>query len=210
MHFLDSLSDMLFPPRAHEQTVRSYPLNKLGVLTEPREIIPQVVSLLPYEHPFISACIQEAKFHRNPHAEMLLGSLLADFLIEMVYEYSGIYTRHIQLIPLPLSRQRLKERGYSQTDRVARCALRQVPAIARNSSILTRTRHTLPQTSLGRYERFQNVVGAFSVSEEPYPAHLYIVFDDVFTTGATIQAAMKALRKAGAVHVFGLTLAHAS
>jgi ComF family protein len=111
------------------------------------------------------------------------------------------------LIPVPLHPARLAERGFNQAELLAApCAARwRVPVLTR---VLVRTRPTLPQTDLDPAARRANVRDAFRV---PRPAAVegrrLLLVDDVLTTGATVGAAARALRAAGAATVGVLTLA---
>src|SRR3989344_4629306 len=120
-----------------------------------------------------------------------------------------------RLVPVPLSRERQKERGFNQIEEVARRVARELD-IAVHAALLERTRDTVSQVSLPRERREENMRGAFIVSPNPAvsgrrrinPSHTYILIDDVITTGATLQAALDALRSGGALHVIPLALAH--
>jgi predicted amidophosphoribosyltransferase len=77
--------------------------------------------------------------------------------------------------------------------------------------LLRRRRATRPQTSLGVYDRWANVAGAFEAAGPfPVPSGTALLVDDVLTTGATAAAAAQALREAGAGTVHLATLAYAS
>jgi ComF family protein len=110
------------------------------------------------------------------------------------------------LLPMPLSPERLRERGFNQSLELAR-HLSPSKTVA---GLLLRIRHTAPQSSLKREERLKNVVDAFAV-EPLRTAELrgkrVVLLDDVMTSGASLFAAAQALRDAGAVHITGLILA---
>lgn len=195
------LLDLLFPPRENEALVREATTETLGMHARARLIDGRIATLLPYRTRLVRACVLEAKFRDNTEAQQLLASVLADHLLESDIE-SPV------LVPVPLSRERRAERGYNQTERVAEKAKDRMDALVVDAGLLCRLRDTLPQTSLGRQERRKNLEDAFGVTRALDPAHTYIVFDDVLTTGSTLKSCMDALRKAGAAKVYGLSLAH--
>jgi len=113
------------------------------------------------------------------------------------------------VLPVPLSKSRLIERGFNQSLELAR-GLSSVTRIPVAVSVIFRTRETKPQTQLRLKERESNVSDAFSLKEAKGVKGLTIlVVDDVITTGATINACSLPLLKAGAAKVFGYSLARA-
>jgi ComF family protein len=110
------------------------------------------------------------------------------------------------VLPIPLSTQRLAERGYNQSWLLAR---RLSPHKA-DAQLLLRTRDTPSQRTLPRAERLANLVGAFAV-EPLRAAQLHgkkvVLIDDVMTSGASLHTAARVLRQAGAAQVSALVLA---
>ena len=110
------------------------------------------------------------------------------------------------IVPMPLSAERLRERGFNQALELARCL---APAKV-EATLLLRIRHTPPQSSLKREERLRNVSGAFAI--DPLRAgvvqrkHVVLV-DDVMTSGASVFAAATTLRQAGVSGVTALVVA---
>src|SRR5690606_3050878 len=108
------------------------------------------------------------------------------------------------IVPVPLSRERLRERGFNQAALLAQAlaGLAQSPPCARE--LLLRTRDTPAQSRLPRGERLHHLRGVFSVPPqrvaEVAGRHVVLV-DDIMTTGATLEAAAQALRRAGARHI---------
>lgn len=115
------------------------------------------------------------------------------------------------LLPLPLSRERLAERGFNQSWELAKALHQRSHCPAQLSAgLLLRLRHTQPQSELKRAARLGNVKGVFAV--EPLQAHLLsdrhvVLVDDVMTSGASLAAAALALQRAGARRVTALVVA---
>lgn len=195
--------DMLFPPRSDQALVDEATVAALGMHARARTMQSGVSVLLPYREHLVRAAILEAKFRNSERAQRLLGGVLADYLLECSAGWEDIV-----LVPVPLSRERKRERGYNQTERIARAAGARVPGVRIEPGRLARLRDTLPQTSLGGAARKENLRDAFLAGADTDPSHTYIVFDDVLTTGSTLSAAMDALRRAGAKRICGLALAH--
>lgn len=206
MRLLSFLLDIFFPPRERALRARSVSHQGLAPLIEPVRIAsvsPTAVSLLPYRNALVQAAVTEAKFNGARHAQDALGAVLGDYLCTLDSERTRV------LIPVPLSRERYAERGYNQAERICRAAIRTMPeGISIDTGLLRRIRDTPPQTGLGSRARRANLEGAFGAARPPDPHTLYIVVDDVITTGTTLSAATCALRAAGAIYLRPVALAH--
>lgn len=166
-------------------------------------LVGEVTALLPYGNPLVKAVIQEAKFHGNKHAISLMGAVLYEYLLDL----DTFHGESCVLVPIPLSPQRKHERGYNQVEKICAVALQNNSLTTHSAHVLIRTRNTLPQTTLTRSARLENMQGAFYA--QPLDTSLtYIVIDDVVTTGATLADAVRALREAGALRILPIALAH--
>lgn len=115
------------------------------------------------------------------------------------------------VVPVPLHKNKLRQRGFNQSELIARAALKAKPFAARlKTQCLVRKRETIPQAGLTRHERRKNIRGAFAVRN---PAAVQgrdiLLVDDVFTTGTTISECARVLRQAGAASVYAATVARA-
>ena len=111
------------------------------------------------------------------------------------------------LVPVPLFPKRGKQRGYNQSELLARQLGRQI-GLPVNTTALARVRNTVSQTTLGRQGRLQNMSGAFAVVR-PHEVRgkTVLLIDDVATTGATLEGCAQALAAAGAKKVLAYTFA---
>ena len=113
------------------------------------------------------------------------------------------------LVPVPLHRARMVRRSTNQAGELAR-ALARLSAYRHEPRWLVRPRHTRSQVGLGRKARIRNVAGAFKVPDAARPdlqGRRVVLVDDVFTTGATLAACARALKRGGARDVDCLTFA---
>jgi ComF family protein len=158
------------------------------------------ICAVSYGYPW-SECIARYKFRQQPG----WADALADLLRHAPWVEPAL-ERCDTVLPMPLSPQRLRERGFNQAYEIAR---RLAPAKA-DAHLLLRIRDTPPQLALGAAERARNVQGAFAL--EPMHATRVrgldiVLVDDVMTSGASLWAAARTLREAGAQRVTAVVLA---
>jgi ComF family protein len=135
--------------------------------------------------------------------------VLAEPLGELLAEaYSQSATPVSVIVPVPLHRTRLRYRGYNQAVLLARAFGTRVglPVV---SECLARNRATRSQVGLNADERRANVQAAFVCTDGTLRGERVLLLDDVFTTGATLEACAQALLDGGATGVWALTLARA-
>ena len=151
-----------------------------------------VVATFVYAPP-VDHWVQHLKFHRDLAAGRLLSLLMLEACADAAYPAA--------LVPVPLHRARLRQRGYDQALELARPLARQL-RIPLRTELLRRARNTAPQSRQQHAsERHANLRGAFAATRGiAMPAHVALV-DDVMTTGATLRAAAQALHEAGVERV---------
>lgn len=158
------------------------------------------LAVVPYAYPW-SELITRYKFGATPGWAGSLALLMRSApWVEPALEAADL------LLPMPLSRQRLQQRGYNQALALAR----QLAPAKTVTGLLLRLRDTPPQSALPRAERLRNVRGAFAVEPlrlDELRSRRVVLIDDVMTSGASLFAAAQALRDAGAAHITGLVLA---
>lgn len=152
-----------------------------------------------YEAP-LDVHIQAMKFRPSRAMGRALGLLLVEVL-----ESRGLAEEVDALVPVPLHRRRLIERGFNQAYEIARpvAAATGLPLIIRG---IHRYANTRPQSLLAAHERYRNMRGAFRIRRNLNGLKVAIV-DDVITTGATVNALAGSLREAGAGEIHAWALA---
>lgn len=211
MSFVGRIIDALFPKRASARVVETMVPDALASLVSAKVIAhpeADIVALLPYHDPLVSSLIVEAKYHDSEAAFLALGAVLADYLDAFLTDEDSYEPRPLSLIPIPLHTERLNARGYNQAERIAKAALTSLGLPGSpSSSLLWRTRSTPSQAHLPRNLRLKNLEEAFEAAPLN-EATTYVLIDDVVTTGTTLAKAAEALRRAGAVRVEAVALAH--
>jgi ComF family protein len=152
-----------------------------------------------YEEP-VRSMILSLKYRDNGLAARGLAPYMAaTFMREMP-------KKDYVIIPVPLCRARLRERGYNQSELLARefAEYIKMPVL---TDVLIRVKKTAPQKNMTAKQRAENMGGAFSVTDAALIKGRHILLiDDVYTTGATTDECAKVLRAAGARGIKVLTI----
>lgn len=133
----------------------------------------------------------------------------AEFYGEQIAEYLGDFIRDMDpevIVPVPLHRRRMAGRGYNQAELLARAVGGRM-GIPVDSRLLVRVRNTAPQKKLNREQRQNNLKRAFNITRNDVKLKRILVFDDIYTTGTTLDEAARALKAAGAERICFITLA---
>ncbi|MBX4210904.1 hypothetical protein KW783_02960 [Candidatus Parcubacteria bacterium] len=215
--------DFLYPDSSHVRGFHGTTPEKLLAICPPAENTPggDIFSLYDYKNEAVKRLVWELKFRRNRKIAKLLGQVLFEHIIS---ETSDLETfsdfREPLLIPIPLSKERQKERGYNQAallcEEIVATALLCEEIVATNGgslkimeNILVKIKNNPHQTDLARSERLKNMKNCFAVTDQSKISGKNIVLiDDVTTTGATLREAMNELKKSGAENVIAFTVAH--
>lgn len=151
----------------------------------------------------LATAIRRLKFTGATHIARSLAPLWAPLVAAAVAEAGG----DALVVPVPLHWRRRWRRGFDQAWLLAlhACALAELP---RPVPALRRLRHGPAQSTLPASERAANVADAFAL-RMPVAGRAIVLIDDVVTTGATLGAAARPLREAGATQIIGVALARA-
>lgn len=210
----DTLLGLLFPDRCAgcsrvgsllcdscRATLRPYPANRHAAaanIAGRRPLLDQAAVAFYFEGPLREA-IHCLKYDHVQRMAAPLGDLLAHYMQQYPLPADAI-------IPVPLHPRRLAERGFNQSELLARrlAALHGLPILAAG---LARRRDTAHQVGLDAQARRENVRDAFVWAHNGPPPARVLLIDDVLTTGATLGACAHALRAAGTREVRALVLA---
>ena len=170
-------------------------------------------AVFAYKHPLVREAIWQVKYNRNRILTNTLGGIIAEEIVELLSENLSVQKeREILLIPIPISTTRRRERGYNQSELLARAVSEHCPGLhlLYSPNLLLKTKETHHQSkSKNRQERLKNLIDSFSVTDKDRIADkTVILIDDVITTGATMREAEKTLIKYGAKEIICIALAH--
>lgn len=157
----------------------------------------KIVSVAAYRDDFRN-CILRFKNGKNSY-----GKTLAYFMNRRIGEvYRDI--KFDIIVPVPYDKSRINSRGYSSSHILGReiSKLINVPFVGNG---LKKIKRTPKQTSLKYRERIENLVNAFKGKEKAVKGKTVLLVDDVCTTGSTLRECSRALKKAGAKTVYGIT-----
>ncbi len=186
-------------------------INNLRLAERPTE--DKIFALYDYRDPLIKKAIWQLKYHHYPHLGQKLGESLYFAFLEEINEIRMFSQGSpICIIPVPISHDKRKVRGYNQSEIIARnfCNCGEKNLFEFKKDIIYKKINTIPQARIeNRNRRLQNIKGAFLIkNEEQIKGRTIVVIDDVTTTGGTLMEIMKLLKHSGAKKVIGFAIAH--
>ena len=162
----------------------------------------------PYGRPLVRQMIKAWKYDGlKDLSEPLINLLLALLKTHNLPPgWHGVAREQWQLVPIPLTRHRLRGRNFNQAEILA-----QGVALAGHlpvNMLLERLRRTKPQSELEAQQRLTNVQGAFGLKPgAEIRGGVFILVDDIYTSGATMEECARVLKQNGAREVWGLVVA---
>lgn len=177
------------------------------------QISDTTTSLFSYKDTVIKKALWSLKYNNNRSMGKIFAQVLYDRMLEELSDEELFSDFHNPLlIPIPLSKKRLKMRSFNQSESIAQ----EISLLDNNTSftftknVLYKIKDTPSQVSIkDKRERLENLRGCFSVKDKEAVCEKNIILiDDVTTTGATIAEARKTLLAAGAKKVIAFTVAH--
>lgn len=138
------------------------------------------------------------------NGEWKIGKLFSEMIFNSLKDIKYLHEFDF-ITPIPLSRKRFFERGYNQSEIIAKDISEKlnIPFVI----CVYRRKNTAAQSLLKRNDRIHNITNAFIADKDKVFEKNIIIFDDIFTTGATINSCAKELKEKGADNVIGISLA---
>lgn len=145
-----------------------------------------------------------------------IGGILGKIMVGKLNYESRIKNHELSfdlVIPVPLHKKRLRQRGFNQSEILARCICRDIGRDARpcvSTGALKRIKYTIPQAELDREQRLGNLKNVFEFSVGTIGSVTQkniLLVDDITTTGSTLEECAKVLKQNGARNVWGIVLA---
>lgn len=135
-----------------------------------------------------------------------LAQLIVDH-ISLLGEPVDVLLKDSILIPIPVDKKKLKQRGYNQTEEIAK-ELAKITNTPLVSNVLIKTKKTAPQMGLAKEKRQENLKNAFACQNpEAIKAKKIFLIDDVYTTGSTMEECAITLKRVGAKEIWGIVIA---
>ena len=149
----------------------------------------------------VAAGIKQLKYHQNLALSRYFGKEMAEL-------YRGLCWESDLLIPVPLSKERKRERGFNQSEWIAHALGKEISVPVSETSLF-KIRHTETQVHLSGDDRRKNLKGVFLAEPVLVRGKSLLLIDDVMTTGTTFNECAAALLEAGAREVRCLSIATA-
>lgn len=172
----------------------------------------EYLSFFSYKNKIIKKAIWLLKYRKHKDIGVLLGKACSPLFEEKLENWFTFenFEKPI-LIPIPLSKNKLKERGFNQCEIILEEITKNLipDSFEYKTNILLKTKDTPNQAQTkNKKERLKNLKNCFSLNQKLIKGRNVIIFDDVITTGATTEEAKHVMQKAGAKNVKIISVAH--
>jgi len=147
--------------------------------------------------------IIEYKFKNKPY----LGKMFSEFFVKNE-KMCGFFEKYDIIIPVPMTNKKIKERGYNQTEIIAKIISQNITNITMQKNVLIKYKNNKVQSQLNKEQRQQNVQNVYELNNEEIIKNKNIlILDDIYTTGATCNECVKTLRNAQPKKIGIITIA---
>ena len=147
--------------------------------------------------------IIEYKFKNKPY----LGKMFSEFFVKNE-KMCGFFEKYDIIIPVPMTNKKIKERGYNQTEIIAKIISQNITNITMQKNVLIKYKNNKVQSQLNKEQRQQNVQNVYELNNEEIIKNKNIlILGDIYTTGATCNECVKTLRNAQPKKIGIITIA---
>jgi len=198
-----------FISESEEQSLRKVTPDDLKNLEEKLTSDHSFSYLAFYENEDFSKIVYNLKYRGMKKLGIYLGEIAGRELLKHIAEKD--IRKFDMIIPVPLHKAKLRERGYNQSECIAK-GIGKVISLNVRTDILNRIRNTTSQTKLNKEGRFKNIKDAFIINEKTINEikdSRIIIVDDVVTTGSTLNEAIRTIRQSTNAEILGCTVAMA-
>ena len=210
---------ILIPP-----DIKIQKLLKLSV-GEMRDLLPKspvnskdIFVLFDYSHKIVRLIIKSIKYKNNTDIKKRIAIYLYEELMVISSEIALFEGTLPILVPMPMSKKEKRNRGFNQCEEICK----EIKKLAGDNikisyNTLKKVKETERQTKLSREARLENIKNSMTVLDsarsptsgrKEMSNNMVIILDDVYTTGASLSEARRALTSAGAKRVIGIFIAH--
>ena len=154
-----------------------------------------------------TALIREKIIQYKFHGQSYLFRMFFEFFVKNE-KLCGFLEKYDIIIPVPISKNKMLQRGYNQSLLIAKEIAKRMKNVQLEDKVLIKQTENKPQSSLNRKQRLKNVKNVYNVqNEQKIKEKNLLLFDDIFTTGATVNECAKTLKQAGTNQIGVLTIA---
>lgn len=212
-NLIDVIKDLLVPEDEKiSRLLRMQPDILAKILPRSPTLLKDIDILFDYRHKAVKLLIRGLKYKNNIALKKFFALSLSDRLLEISSEILLFTGKQPIIVPIPMSKNELRERGFNQCEEL----LRQFKKISPKNfdirfDILEKIRDTPRQARLDREKRIKNIYMSMQVRDSAKPQienRVVIVVDDVYTTGATFTEAKRSLLEGKVLNCQGIFLAH--
>ncbi len=211
--FISFVLDYIMPKRSNFDIVKKLTKEKINSLPKASAVTGEdwITPQFQYKDPRVKAIIWELKYKENTLPLLHIGKLMFE---EIISEVSDILLfdndAEFLLIPIPITSERRIERGYNQSELIAKSIIENdlERILLYAPQWFQKVKETPRQShSESKYDRVMNLLDAFEADSRVQGKYI-ILIDDVVTTGSTMNEARRELQNRGVKKVLGFTIAH--
>lgn len=197
-----NLLNFIYPEYIDEELMKECNKNVINIKSNTTKFFETHIYLFKYEG-IVRKKIIEYKFNDK--------SYLNDTFVKIMLKNEKIcrFLKSYDIImPVPIHKKRKKERGYNQSEIIAKKIAQNVPNLEFINDCLIKKVNTVAQSSLNKWQRIANVKNVYIINNtQKIKNKKVIIFDDIYTTGNTVNECAKILKQANANKILVLTIA---